>query len=601
MSGVVRRWLLAWLWVLAWPLAGQAQPAVPVDGVLELRDAELTVRLRGQGLPTVSRAQLPLHWDVALRRRSGWAQVRLRFDGDALARERQQALFIERIGNAYRVSLNGVLLAEHGELREPNHGWTGRRPLWVRLPGPLLLEHNVLDVEIRADVLRRAGVSVVRVGPEAVLRDAWHASEWRHVTLPRAASIFGLLVGVFCMLLWWQQRDALYAVAAAWQATWCLRLSARWWEEPFLSWPAWFQLSQGLFWLGCVAGYGLVWTVWQSRPAREVWAAVLVLLAWLCAIWLGPDAVLGATVVLVLGWAWLLARLLRGTWRAASGERVWMSVAAAVGWAALVGDIAAARLLPLRYDAPDLTIWAAAVSGLAVLAIVGLRFQHARGQLVELTHSLEERVRLREAELAVRHEELRRLERSSAKAEERARILRDMHDGAGAHLITAMRQLEGGLASRDDVLQTLRESLDQLRLSVDAMSLPPGDVNALLASLRYRLAPRLQAAGITLDWQVDLLALWPHGTDEAMHHLQHIVFEAISNVLQHARATRLRLTARMAGEGGIEIVLQDNGIGPQGGAGNGVRTMQERARLAGVQLQLDGDASGSRLVLVLAA
>ena len=249
------------------------------------------------------------------------------------------------------------------------------------------------------------------------------------------------------------------------------------------------------------------------------------------------------------------------------------------------------------------TMWAALLAGMAVLAIAGQRFQQARQQVVDLTTSLERRLNEREAKLAQQHEALRQLERTHAKSEERARILRDMHDGAGAHLITAMRQLEGGTASQAQVMQTLRESLDQLRLSVDAMSLPTGDVNALLASLRFRLEQRIRDSGLELQWDVDLLPLWPHCSDEAMGHLQHIIFEAISNVLQHAQATELRLSAH-ADARSITIRLRDNGMGKQDCAnGNGLRTMQERADLIGASLFVgmeDGGGTTVQVVLLLA-
>ena len=48
----------------------------------------------------------------------------------------------------------------------------------------------------------------------------------------------------------------------------------------------------------------------------------------------------------------------------------------------------------------------------------------------------------------------------------------------------------------DELQHTLRDALDQLKLSIDAINLPAGDVAALLANLRYRLEPRLKAAGI---------------------------------------------------------------------------------------------------------
>lgn len=587
---------LAWLACMPPAMAADA----PVDGVQVLRDAELTVRLRGGGELATSRITLPMHWDVALRRKAGWARIRVEFTVAPEQRGTAQALLISRLGNAYRVRLNNAVLAEGGEMEVPNHGWTGRRPLWIRLPAPLLQPVNVLDITVRADYLRRAGVSAIQVGPEPVLREAWHAAEWSHVTLPRAVSIFCLLVSGFCLLLWQQQREALYGLAALWQATWSVRIAMQWWEDIFLAWPDWFRLAQLMFVAGCIAGYGLVRAVWAGRPAWEQRAALAIFALGFAAPWLVSDAVLGFTALAVIGWAVLCLRLAWQTWQAPSAARVWTTLAVVVCWIAFVRDVAIARLSPGRFEDVGWTMGAAALSGIAVLAIVGLRFQNTRRELAELTRSLAGRIESREAELAVRHAELRRLERASDKAEERARILRDMHDGAGSHLITAMRQIEGGTATSAEVMQTLRESLDQLRLSVDAMSLPPGDVNALLASLRFRLQPRIEAAGMSLRWEVDPLALWPQASEEAMHHLQYILFEGISNALQHAGARELTLRARER-PGAICIELLDDGVGLRGGAGNGLRTMEERAALIGATFELGPGQTGTRLALTLAA
>ena len=48
----------------------------------------------------------------------------------------------------------------------------------------------------------------------------------------------------------------------------------------------------------------------------------------------------------------------------------------------------------------------------------------------------------------------------SARVNERTRILRDLHDGVGSHISAAIRQLQSGRASNDEVLQTLRDALD---------------------------------------------------------------------------------------------------------------------------------------------
>lgn len=599
--------LLVWCTLLlclgALPCSAQQAP-VPT-GVQVLTQAHLKVRMRTDtGAPAASQVTLPLHWDVLHRRKAGWATATLHFDTTSAQRQEPQALLIPRLGNAYRVTLNGVVLATGGDLLVPNDGWTGRRPLWIRLPGTLVQEHNVLAISIRADYLRRAGISPVQFGPESALQGTWHALEWQRVTLPRAVSLFSLVVGVFCLLLWRQQRQALYAFAALCELAWAGRITATWLEDIFLGWPSWFQLVQALFWTGCFATYWLTRTVWETRPRAELYAACTVFFLSPFAVAGGADWVLGWTVVLVVAWAALIVRLGWECRHIRDSPRVWMLVALCVCWAALVRDIAAARLSPAQYMDGGWTQWAAAFAGVAVLAIVGQRFQQARHALIELTASLEQRVLQREEKLARQHEALRELERTSAKSEERARILRDMHDGAGAHLITAMRQLEGGVASQADVMQTLRESLDQLRLSVDAMSLPTGDVNALLASLRFRLEQRIRDSGLVLQWDVELLPLWPGCTEEGMRHLQYIVFEAISNVLQHSRARQLTLAAR-ADKGTIRIHLRDDGVGAQEAAcGNGLRTMQERAALIGATLavrQEDGSGTSVCLALPLAA
>jgi signal transduction histidine kinase len=179
------------------------------------------------------------------------------------------------------------------------------------------------------------------------------------------------------------------------------------------------------------------------------------------------------------------------------------------------------------------------------------------------------------------------LEQEQAVSAERARILRDMHDGVGAHLTTALRQLNPPTPQAVDlrmVTRILRESLDQLKLSIDAMSMPPGDVVGLLASLRFRMAPRFKAAGLVLRWDVGELPEWPAGTQPALRQLQYILFEAMSNVLQHAGAQEITLRARLEGDH-LLLVLHDDGRGLSDKAatpqGHGSQTMRSRAGTIG--------------------
>lgn len=223
-----------------------------------------------------------------------------------------------------------------------------------------------------------------------------------------------------------------------------------------------------------------------------------------------------------------------------------------------------------------------ALMGAGVEPIQGLvgRCEDA-AQFQELMADLLARVQQKELALQQNHALTVQLMRGQERASERARILRDMHDGVGSHISLAIRQLESGHASHAEVLQTLRDSLDQLKLSIDAMNLPPGDITALLANLRYRLEPRFKAVDIELQWEVDLLPALVRLDDRAMRNLQFMVFEALSNVLQHARASVLRIELRATPGGGAQLRVIDNGCGFEPGRvkGRGLSSLHERAAL----------------------
>ena len=244
------------------------------------------------------------------------------------------------------------------------------------------------------------------------------------------------------------------------------------------------------------------------------------------------------------------------------------------------------------------------VGGLvAVLFLFALTFDHISATAVQA---------VLDSRKALEH-----LARSQERMAERGRILRNMHDGVGSHISSAMRQLQVGddaydAHARSQVLQTLRDGLDQLKLSIDSIHLAPGDVTSLLANMRYRLGPRFVGMGIELQWDVDLLPICSQLDASAMSELQFMLFEALSNVLQHARARVLRVEghARMrsacgpAGATGDQVYVRliDDGCGfdPQSKQRNGLATMRERALSIGAQLRISSQPGNTVVEIELA-
>ena len=118
--------------------------------------------------------------------------------------------------------------------------------------------------------------------------------------------------------------------------------------------------------------------------------------------------------------------------------------------------------------------------------------------------------------------------------------------------------------------------------------LPAGDVTALLANLRYRLEPRFTAIDMALQWDVDLLEPLTQLDLKAMRQLQFMVYEAISNVLQHAHAHRLRIELRSVARGRACLRIIDDGQGfdPDRQRRRGLSSLGERAAAIAADLSI---------------
>jgi len=277
-----------------------------------------------------------------------------------------------------------------------------------------------------------------------------------------------------------------------------------------------------------------------------------------------------------------------------------VALAVAVNVAVGIYDIYVLRLSH-DYTAYTLVRYVSVLFGAVLFYIVIARFRQVSAQALELMDTLGDRIAQKEAELASSYVQQEKMAREQERLHERTRILRDMHDGVGAHISAAIRQLQSGSASVDSVLSTMRDSLDQLKLTVDAMKIEPGDVTSLVASTRYRLEPRILEGGLTLQWEVMAVPPLTSLDANAMRQLQYFVFEAISNTMQHARARNLRIALTPLEEGGAVLCIADDGCGFDVAASgpDALRTMRERAATLGARLEIRSDTTGTTVELQL--
>jgi signal transduction histidine kinase len=494
-----------------------------------------------------------------------------------------------------------------------------KAPQYVLIPAQLLQKDNVFRISIYADGGRRGGLSTVTVGPEDEVRDIYsQAYRWR-VTGSMAVVVFSLVVSVMALVLWMTQsdsgvargfiRDGVYLSAGVAELCWVVRLSDVTLVHPPVSWPWWSLVQTVAYagWICCAALFCHHVACWHRHASMRWVRAVL----WALFLTSAPAAYLAQTQyqeLYLTAWLGFASFLFIGYglfyfWaalRRPTTERMLVATAGLLNVMVGFRDWLVIRLGD-NFEQTNWIRFSSVLFGLALGYIVIARFREASTQAMDLMANMATKVVEKEQALAASYQQLERLAREQERTAERSRILRDMHDGVGSHISAAIRQLQSGKASNEQMLQTLRESLDQLKLSIDAMNLLPGDITALLANLRYRLEPRFKASDIELQWDVDLLPPLARLDDKAMRQLQFMVFEALSNVLQHAHASALRIELRGTAGGGAQLRVIDNGCGfdPQHVKPKGLGSLRERAVAMGARLEVSSAPGRTVVEIVL--
>jgi signal transduction histidine kinase len=215
---------------------------------------------------------------------------------------------------------------------------------------------------------------------------------------------------------------------------------------------------------------------------------------------------------------------------------------------------------------------------------------------------LEARLAERERELDESYARLREVEQAQLLSNERQRLMREMHDGLGSALMSSLVAVERGQMQPGDIAQVLRECVDDLKLAIDSLEPVGDDLLVLLATLRYRLEPRLQAAGITLSWQVESVPQLNWLNPGAALNILRMMQEILTNTLKHAHAHAISVaTQRRSGQ--IVIVISDDGVGFDPNAsiesGRGLKNLQRRAADIGGEVRVESGSNGTRIEILL--
>jgi two-component system sensor histidine kinase UhpB len=196
-----------------------------------------------------------------------------------------------------------------------------------------------------------------------------------------------------------------------------------------------------------------------------------------------------------------------------------------------------------------------------------------------------------------------------AQEAERVRVSRELHDetGQALTLLLVRLQLVENMSSEAEIRRELAELRELVGETLDgvrrlAVHLGPSVLEDLgLCSALEWLADRVRAeAGLVVDLRLECECA--HASPEVAVAIFRVAQEALTNVVRHARATRVEMSLRLDG-GALDLSIADDGKGfvvaeaqQRPSASIGLFGMAERIALVGGSLEIDSNPdTGTRV------
>jgi signal transduction histidine kinase len=516
--------------------------------------------------------------------------------------EQRWAVLIPRVGTRFRVLLNGHEVYNMGWNAPPeqtvNAAWF---PQLVYLPSSLLQPlavSNQIDIQVQGELLERSGLSQVIVGPYDLLSDRYALLYGWQVIGTWMMGITAVLMGFMAFFLRLSIGDRMFGLMAIASLAHSIRLLLSVLAEPPISYELYFLLHRISFTIYCGFLYLFIEDVFglQLRKARAVAYTVLLIGPFwlfltlhfrdydLYRIWAGVLAASAAAMLLLVlkntGWGRRMDR-----------DQVLVMVVAAFTFVTGLRDF---LVVQLGYPGDGDLRWMAPGS-LALMFTMGWvllqRATAAHREVKRLNESLSSTVAQRETELRATFNRLQEVLKRQVIEDERRRLMRDMHDGVGSQLVQTLNlvrmQREQLDPARLEVM--IHHALEELRMTLDSLEPMEGDLSAVLGTLRRRIGPALQAAGVELCWQVTEVPHVQQLDSQGVLHLFRCLQEVFANVVKHAQASQIVVRTWHEPDR-VCLDVRDNGKGLSSqallkGHGRGLYNLQVRADLMAVRIR----------------
>lgn len=588
------------LWCGAWAAAAQSLPVpwLKFDQAQVVYSADPLALSHGPSLRTDWQAvRLPDAWARHSPPRQGAALYRLTFEAPAAwSADERLGVFIPRVGNRFSLNINGQWLGASGVLTDRREDHVQQPQLFMLPSGAWRSTGNQLLIEVHGELARYAGLGEVWLGPSQVIAPL-HASRlaWQSggaLVIVGLALVIGVLALGFGVAMG-ARVQILFGLAAV---LWGIRNTYVLVLTPPLPHPWWGIVMDLLYgWAVALLALSILLTLRAKNKASMVVLGLLLLGTMALPVLHGLTGLNAFRqywlMSLLMAVAWVTGRVLWHWWRNKNFESHVIALSAVLALAFGLYDHLVIVYGPSGYSQFALSRFAFLSILLAMSALLMRRVWRSIQAAKRFRGRLQTRLARAASLLARFHSEREKTQVKDAELAERLRLLREMHDGVGAHLVTLHSMLRNPGSSRNDLENELALAGLALRDSLGALHEGAQSWLVLLVSLRESLESRLRHAGVVLIWQIEDLGELPLPSAQAQRHFRMLMGECVTNVIKHAHARQVTLQAHRTPELGPMawvVRLSDDGQGMQApkSAGHGLLNMLAHAQSMQAQLRV---------------
>ena len=547
------------LWTLAY------ERPIPAS-VLTLTQATLT---QGPNVPTkLNSAEslsvtLPNNWRTRPPTSQSEAFYELSFDLDELPDELWGLSILSHRSNA-AVYVNGTFIGDGGRFESPvSRNWMN--PVLFSISQKLLVQgKNTVQIQLVTEPVGLGFLDVVYVGPHIALKSLFSTVRFLRITLAQIITALMFVMAIGIGLIWLARpQDKTFGYFSLSTFFWALHnlnvivinipTSFRVWEILAFCSVIWYAIFGALFAHSfldikrpllerAVLIFGLLSTLLMAILPRQ----------WF---YLYGQFILSPAELLIGCYAILI--IMRHAW--IEDRQTWHIIAAA-GLAIIIYGFH--DILVLANVITDEVVFYVQYAAIFIVGGFGLlllkRHTDALTDFESLAQTLEERIRRKELELKEGFDRQSELEKRQVLDQERQRLTREMHDGLGGQLVSLLALTKQDNLNKDSLGDALQDALDELRLTIKSLDVEEDDLPSLLGTFRERIEPRLRDCGIGIDWNVDAIPPLPGFTSKVALNILRIMQEAVTNIIKHSGATRIRFSLSNQTAGDMRKVKLSN-------------------------------------------